>query len=52
MILLMNKFLEVIQNVELRMYITAALRTRFAVLCAGFVWFVVLTFPKFNLYTS
>jgi hypothetical protein len=25
--------------------------TRFAVLCAGFVWFVVLTFPKFNLYT-
>jgi hypothetical protein len=24
---------------------------RFAVLCAGFVWFVVLTFPKFNLYT-
>jgi hypothetical protein len=22
--------------------------TRFAVLCAGFVWFVVLTFPKFN----
>ena len=30
----------------------AALRPRFAVLCAGFVWFVVLTFPKFNLYTS
>jgi hypothetical protein len=25
--------------------------TRFTVLCAGFVWFVVLTFPKFNLYT-
>jgi hypothetical protein len=25
--------------------------TRFAVLCAGFVWFVVLTFPKFNLNT-
>jgi hypothetical protein len=25
--------------------------TSFAVLCAGFVWFVVLTFPKFNLYT-
>jgi hypothetical protein len=25
--------------------------TRFAVLCAGFVWFVVLSFPKFNLYT-
>jgi hypothetical protein len=25
--------------------------TRFEVLCAGFVWFVVLTFPKFNLYT-
>ena len=25
--------------------------TRFAVLCAGFIWFVVLTFPKFNLYT-
>jgi hypothetical protein len=25
--------------------------TRFAVLCAGFVLFVVLTFPKFNLYT-
>ena len=30
----------------------ASLRTRFAVLCAGFVWFVVPTFPKFNLYTS
>ena len=25
--------------------------TRFTVLCAGFDWFVVLTFPKFNLYT-
>jgi hypothetical protein len=30
---------------------TCSACTRFAVLCAGFVWFVVLNFPKFNLYT-
>ena len=30
---------------------TSAVRTRFTVLCAGFVWFVGLTFPKFNIYT-
>ena len=30
---------------------TSVVRTRFAVLCAGFVWFVILTFPKFNIYT-